>query len=63
MNSGKRTGRVLLGGRERKLDRFRQISAHVKQVCQGHGGKGGGCHTATATAQLFPGRFRHFKYG
>lgn len=33
MSSGKMTGRVLLGGRERKLKKFRQISAHVKQVC------------------------------
>lgn len=32
INSGKLTGRVLLGGQERKLEKFRQISAHVKQV-------------------------------
>jgi hypothetical protein len=32
MNSGKMVGRVLLGGKERNLNKFRQISAHVKQV-------------------------------
>jgi hypothetical protein len=52
MNSGKRTGRVLLGGRERKLERFRQISAHVKQVREHAGGVKGGvteCHSSSCS--------------
>lgn len=55
LNSGKMVGRVLLGGKERNLNKFRQISAHVKQVC--HQDAGGGCmqeagagaHTGTCT--------------
>lgn len=32
LSSGKLSGKVLLGGQERNVEKFRQLCAHVKQV-------------------------------